>query len=523
MSGVRVCHGTLRLRAPDTRRAEAAKLKAVTQDKLLRPVLARLGDRLATHLGHAVEIEVRDIRLRLRMKLSELGSDAMMMTVVDDLADYVLSQGQKPKRHNPAAVFNAPVRIFNSAEQKRAVELIAAVDRSKDANGRRRDVATLWRRLNSQGTQMLTACLAECAAFARLDTVAEQLSLEDLIEVMPQIHASANQDVESVMRTVLAAKQARRSGDQTTTESHAGPTQTSPSCADEDQADTKASTTSASNTSTPEIRNVPRQEPPVANRQSAVPEPDETSPSRVAQKRVPPAEPVATGSELASQAERRTTEVEREERENLHPQHPMTSIGAFPLVVQSNWCGLLYLVNIAQRISMPEIFWRVGVSEGDALREALMAISGEADTATDCLSPSFPNTPEPIPPQPDWARQELNTELEARMSAETTRRAAAIVSSLQTEPGWELASSGASALLALAEEALGQTLDQDDWNRIFGLPGRIVVDEAEITVFQEIDAIDLEVRRAGLDANPGWLPWLDKTLTFVFLEDEAAS
>jgi hypothetical protein len=37
-----------------------------------------------------------------------------------------------------------------------------------------------------------------------------------------------------------------------------------------------------------------------------------------------------------------------------------------------------------------------------------------------------------------------------------------------------------------------------------------------ICVRLPLSAIDLDIRRAGLDANPGLLPWLDKRLVIAF-------
>jgi len=39
-------------------------------------------------------------------------------------------------------------------------------------------------------------------------------------------------------------------------------------------------------------------------------------------------------------------------------------------------------------------------------------------------------------------------------------------------------------------------------------------------VIQPVEAIDIDQRRAGLDADPGWLPWLGKTLSFRFVGGE---
>lgn len=49
-------------------------------------------------------------------------------------------------------------------------------------------------------------------------------------------------------------------------------------------------------------------------------------------------------------------------------------------------------------------------------------------------------------------------------------------------------------------------------------PGRIVVTPLHIDVFFEPGAVDLRIRRAGLDLDPGWVPWLGRVLRFHYVE-----
>lgn len=522
MSGVRVDHSTLRLRAPASCRSESARLKAVTRDKLLQPVLARLGDRLTARLGSKAEVEVRDMRLMLRLKLSELGSETVMNGVVDDLTDYVLSQGQKPQPRNPTAVFDAPVRIFANPAQKRAVALIAAVERRKDAYGKCAGFKPLWAQVTAQGVSFVTECLAECAALDRLDAVATQLSVQELTEVITLIRDAASKEVRETLRTALAAKLAQTSADNAASQPEAN-TEQSPLA----RRGTDEPVPDISSDPEPETHVQDQHKEPDAKRQDfrqpqTDANPDKGNPPEKPETSLPKAGPNATGPQPTAFAGRVDHSEMGNKGEDPAQQSLRREMGAMPLVVQSQWCGLLYLVNIAQRTALPEILWRIGVSEGDALREMLMAIAGTEDAAADCLSPAFPNSPEPVPPQQDWARDELTAELNAQMDPETAARATAIDAALRNGSGWSLATCGASALLALAEQALGQTLDDENRAQVFALPGRIVVDDTEITVFQDMDATNLDIRRAGLDADPGWLPWVSKSLTFVFVENEGA-
>lgn len=58
------------------------------------------------------------------------------------------------------------------------------------------------------------------------------------------------------------------------------------------------------------------------------------------------------------------------------------------------------------------------------------------------------------------------------------------------------------------EDALAQTL--------ILVPGRLYVTPSHVDLVMRLDAISLPVRRAGLDANPGWLPHFGRVVTFHF-------
>jgi hypothetical protein len=52
-------------------------------------------------------------------------------------------------------------------------------------------------------------------------------------------------------------------------------------------------------------------------------------------------------------------------------------------------------------------------------------------------------------------------------------------------------------------------------------PGRIVFTETHIDVLFRLDRADIRIRRAGLDLDPGWTPWLARVVHFHYLADEA--
>jgi hypothetical protein len=51
--------------------------------------------------------------------------------------------------------------------------------------------------------------------------------------------------------------------------------------------------------------------------------------------------------------------------------------------------------------------------------------------------------------------------------------------------------------------------------------GRLVFTETHIDVIFRLEAADIRVRRAGLDLDPGWTPWLGRVIHFHYVGDEA--
>jgi len=47
-------------------------------------------------------------------------------------------------------------------------------------------------------------------------------------------------------------------------------------------------------------------------------------------------------------------------------------------------------------------------------------------------------------------------------------------------------------------------------------PARLALTPTHADVFFALDAADLRVRRAGLDIDPGWVPWLGRVLAFHY-------
>jgi hypothetical protein len=67
------------------------------------------------------------------------------------------------------------------------------------------------------------------------------------------------------------------------------------------------------------------------------------------------------------------------------------------------------------------------------------------------------------------------------------------------------------------------------WSRCFGRIGLdhlvrrrgvLSVSRTHLDLFFDLNSVDTRIRRAGLDLNPGWLPWFGRVVSFHYLEKE---
>lgn len=68
-------------------------------------------------------------------------------------------------------------------------------------------------------------------------------------------------------------------------------------------------------------------------------------------------------------------------------------------------------------------------------------------------------------------------------------------------------------LWAVAMRRYGLVLTQTE---LFTIPARIQYTQSHVDVHLRMADVNLEIRRRGLDVNPGWLPWLGRVVSFHF-------
>ena len=152
----------------------------------------------------------------------------------------------------------------------------------------------------------------------------------------------------------------------------------------------------------------------------------------------------------------------------------------------------------------------------------------EDDPLVRILSRRFPDLPPTVGRVADWAREEVTrAALDHAVALGEDRdvlagRIALFHACLSVDDGCDFAAWLAAYLLAIFENRTGHTVEPGRFDRCFARPGSIEIADDLIQIVQPLEAIDIDIRRAGLDGDPGWLPWIEKHMAFVFESDEEA-
>jgi hypothetical protein len=157
--------------------------------------------------------------------------------------------------------------------------------------------------------------------------------------------------------------------------------------------------------------------------------------------------------------------------------------------------GLLFLVHLVDRLRLPERLAAATELETRPLRWTLhrLAMLAAGLTADDPAALAFCGLgPDAPPPSQD--------------ELPPTEAELALLESVKDELAATLADS-----LERREEPAADVVAE-----VCARRAEIVADLAWIDVLLALDGVSVEVRRAGLDIDPGWVPWLGVALRFVY-------
>lgn len=538
--GVTVGSLDLALRLPAALRSESAGLERGAREGLVPGALAAMERRLAAIYGEEAVVRIRRLDLQLRIAPGELASPALIATLADDLAAHVRASAIRPQPRALSIAGDAPVMVFADAAQWLAVRLVAAAARRIGPEGRREEPAALLAEVASRPDLVAAGVLVQleeagclAAVVAALPRKALQTLLNRVSARLPP-HVRLAAEAASHETSGAQADWPSRPASQGTAGSRiapmpAGETGRSDEGHDAPEAPAKLAAPNASGTQQPAQR-------PAAElaAQSAPPPPvAQTAPDPVmADVRHTATDQVSgTASSAAMPPRQQPPPGEPPPPPLADPEAPEPS---GDIRHPSGWCGLAYLVTLALRCELPERLWQIGLDEGAVLALALGQIAGEDDPAWQVLCSRFPQPPQPPAHTPDWAMAELceaALTAGARLLGGDAARAA-----LETAVQLCLARTGHRAdeaagwqvrwVAAFLEALLALLLDiapgSPALQARLALRGTVRLEDGVIWIVQPIEQIDLGIRRAGLDADPGWLAWRSCTLKLLFVGDEAA-
>ena len=206
--------------------------------------------------------------------------------------------------------------------------------------------------------------------------------------------------------------------------------------------------------------------------------------------------------------------------------------------VDTDWAGVFYLVGPILELDLAEHLWCAGFREGEVLALVVRTlIDDHADLAPALLGGTGSETPT-WPEVEAWAVEEVARKVAASLDVALRRRVGASpgVPSLRARlqawrpDAWPAAASSlqrrlvgacAAALAHVFEARLARVGDvaMPLWT-YWRLSGQVLLPAEGLVVRMSAEAIDLQIRLAGLDQNPGWAPWLHRQVELVFDVDE---
>jgi hypothetical protein len=207
----------------------------------------------------------------------------------------------------------------------------------------------------------------------------------------------------------------------------------------------------------------------------------------------PPAPAATTTPRRADAPAERPDAADRDEVEEESP------LPELPLPAETGWGGLLFLLHIVDELHLPAGILCAEVFRARTLRWVLhrLAMRLPVAVARDPACLAFAATP-PDAPAPSDGEEPPTDEEDAAIGELEARVAARLHERMRGEPARD-----AAAARALARSVARRSA------RISWTPGWF-------DVLLRLDEVSVEVRRAGLDLDPGWVPWLGAVVRFVY-------
>ena len=451
----------LRLRVPADAAERATALRETARDRLVRGVVDALDARVRARLGPEAIVRIARLPVRWRLSEDELADPVVHARLGEELADAVLEHAGTPSVTAIAARprAGAAIAVFAGAAHRIAVALADLAEGQPAFHHPAPTAAALWQLAIEDGGAYRVAGVIDAL-------VAMGAAATAIAGVPPgaaaAIPAEAIARWPSEIRAWITAAAARAVATPAVATAHA----------------IMERSTVTPGSETPPV--------PAARPAAADPIADELSPE---------AAPVPA---------------------------PASTVERVPTAVG----GAAFLLGRALELELGEHLWCAGIREDRAIADAIACLAPPAHR-NDPLLAVLGGAPA-TEPAAEWAVREVLDRTRDTLGAWLARRGdartpeqlaaalAAVVAALDTGAG-ALASGLAAALAAVVASRLDRAWDPAIARALVACDGAFTLDPDEIRIELPLATVDVDVRRAGLDADPGWVPWLERRVRVIYV------
>lgn len=539
----------LRLSLPAEMRARSQQLAQELRDGPVKAVVARLAERFHARFGDDAIIEIGELDVTWEGNEALLGDFEYACSLGDELADSLLAEldggaapvltaGESPRRSHRVTVYRdrihqSSVRLIALALEHRQRATIAGLA----------EMEQVWRTLCDQGEDAIVRTAAYVGDSGAASDVCEALGLP-MLELAVRVSPPARwptpmRDIvgEFLLRSGASPVEAGRAAQPNVTQ----PAATSPNvmhpsepprivrdgtgALPRDVGESPAGIRAGNkNTESPMVSEVAL--PPAPNDKSSEAQDEDTAATDDGH---------ALSGDDARAAQAPAPQIRgAAERDTVRAAAATNSDGglnlAAPEGVATRYAGLVYLLNLMLRIELPEILWCCGIDEGSFVNDVLRRCTraDPPDVLINVLSGAEIGLGEHESSEPpQWAQSEVVHKTHARLAhlargPHFTSDLQSKVETLSANPNgqWSDAIAIVAEMLEAAFLDLVGAAPDDGLDAYVAIDGALVHSGEAVSIRMPMAAIDIRVRRAGLDLNPGLLVWSKTVVTIAFSEDD---
>lgn len=493
----------LRLRIPEAERESAPRLRRAFERDLLPAALEACDRRLAEHFGPDVCVHLRALDFRARLDAQALDEAGAADRLGVELADGILAAVEATgaaERLRPNR--DASVVLIRDDAHRDALRLHAACAAGERPWFASSASAQPWSEAIAKGARHLASVLTWLDRMDVLGTALQSAAPEErerVLELLPAEDRPASLD--RLHRRQESASEAGELRARPATEERANPM--GHAASDASRRDDEA-----------------REDPDGA-----------------------PFEDRGAGSEPLGAIEERAPSAVADPRRSVRSAPGSSSLADEPRQraardgakrIPTRFGGAFFFARLALELELGEQLWRAGAREGVFLRELLALLLG-AKGRGDLAPRLFGGVPDELAlaPMPSWAIEEVRTEHARSVEAWAARRGLALAAvetrdelarelvadaseQAPSAPALRLVADCAAGLVTCFCAAIGLESRRERWLELLAVDASVEETDEAWLVHLPMDSIDLRVRRAGLDLDPGYVPWLRRELRLVY-------